>query len=71
MSFFNLDDPLLEEIKDEILSLDLNSLTPIEAMMKLNTERNDAIKALLTDEQKKKFEENAAAAMQGRGRGGF
>ena len=36
MSFFNLDDPLLEEIKDEILSLDINTLTPIEAMMKLN-----------------------------------
>ena len=43
----------------------------MEAMAKLNTERNDAIKALLTDDQKKKFEENAAAAMQGRGRGGF
>ena len=36
MSFFNLDDPLLEEIKEEILSLDINTLTPIEAMMKLN-----------------------------------
>ncbi|GEM54749.1 DNA mismatch repair protein MutS [Flavobacterium branchiophilum NBRC 15030 = ATCC 35035] len=36
MSFFNLDDPLLEEIKDEIVHLDLNTLTPIEAMMKLN-----------------------------------
>lgn len=36
MSFFNLDDPLLEEIKDEIVHLDLNILTPIEAMMKLN-----------------------------------
>jgi DNA mismatch repair protein MutS len=36
MSFFNLDDPLLEEIKDEILNLDINTLTPIEAMMKLN-----------------------------------
>ena len=36
MSFFNLDDPLLEEIKDEILSLDINTLTPIEAMMKLS-----------------------------------
>ncbi|WP_298221664.1 DNA mismatch repair protein MutS [Flavobacterium sp.] len=43
MSFFNLDDPLLEEIKDEILSLDINSLTPIEAMMKLNE-----IKRMLT-----------------------
>jgi len=43
MSFFNLDDPLLEEIKDEILSLDINTLTPIEAMMKLNE-----IKRMLT-----------------------
>lgn len=36
LSFFKLDDPLLEEIKDEILSTDINTLTPIEAMMKLN-----------------------------------
>jgi DNA mismatch repair protein MutS len=33
--FFNLDDPLLEEIKEEILNLDINTLTPIEALMKL------------------------------------
>lgn len=43
MSFFNLDDPLLEEIKDEILNIDINTLTPIEAMMKLNE-----IKRMLT-----------------------
>ncbi|MTG97118.1 MULTISPECIES: DNA mismatch repair protein MutS [Myroides] len=36
LSFFNLDDPLLEEIKQEILNTDINALTPIEAMMKLN-----------------------------------
>ncbi|CAM3619549.1 DNA mismatch repair protein MutS [Flavobacterium chungbukense] len=36
MSFFNLDDPLLEEIKEEILSLDINAITPVEALMKLN-----------------------------------
>jgi DNA mismatch repair protein MutS len=36
MSFFNLDDPLLEEIKDEILNLDINTITPMEALMKLN-----------------------------------
>ena len=36
LSFINLDDPLLEEIKDEILSTDIDSLTPIEALMKLN-----------------------------------
>jgi DNA mismatch repair protein MutS len=43
MSFFNLDDPLLEEIKEEILGLDINTLTPIEALMKLNE-----IKRMLT-----------------------
>ncbi len=43
MSFFNLDDPLLEEIKEEIINLDINTLTPIEAMMKLNE-----IKRMLT-----------------------
>jgi DNA mismatch repair protein MutS len=36
LSIFNLDDPLLEEIKEEILSLDINTLTPVEALMKLN-----------------------------------
>ena len=36
LSFINLDDPLLEEIKDEILHLDINTLTPVEALMKLN-----------------------------------
>ncbi len=36
MSFFNLDDPLLEEIKEEIINLDINTITPVEALMKLN-----------------------------------
>lgn len=36
LSFIKLDDPLLEAIKDEILSIDINTLTPIEALMKLN-----------------------------------
>ncbi|MEH6406721.1 MAG: DNA mismatch repair protein MutS [Leeuwenhoekiella sp.] len=36
LSFFNLDDPLLEEIKDEILNTDIDTLTPVEALMKLN-----------------------------------
>jgi len=36
LSFFNLDDPLLEEIKEQIVSLDINTLTPVEALMKLN-----------------------------------
>ncbi len=36
LSFFNLDDPLLENIKDEILHIDIDTLTPVEALMKLN-----------------------------------
>lgn len=36
LSIFNLDDPLLESIKEEILGLDINTLTPVEALMKLN-----------------------------------
>ena len=36
LSFFKLDDPLLEEIRDEILNLDIDTLTPVEALMKLN-----------------------------------
>jgi DNA mismatch repair protein MutS len=36
LSFFNLDDPLLEQIRDEIIDLDINTLTPVEALMKLN-----------------------------------
>lgn len=36
LSFFNLDDPLLERIKDEIVNIDINTLTPVEALMKLN-----------------------------------
>ena len=36
LSFFQMDDPLLEEIKEEILSTNLDALTPIEALMKLN-----------------------------------
>ena len=36
LSIFNLDDPLLEEIKDEILHIDIDTLTPVEALMKLN-----------------------------------
>ncbi len=36
LSFFQLDDPLLEEIKEEILEIDIDTLTPVEALMKLN-----------------------------------
>ncbi len=43
LSIFTLDDPLLEEIKEEILNLDINILTPVEALMKLNE-----IKRMLT-----------------------
>lgn len=34
--FFNLDDPLLEALRDEITSLDIDTLTPVEALMQLN-----------------------------------
>jgi DNA mismatch repair protein MutS len=43
LSFFKLDDPLLEDIKEEILTTNIDSLTPIEALMKLNE-----IKRMLT-----------------------
>jgi len=43
MSFFQLDDPLLEDIKEEILATNIDTLTPIEALMKLNE-----IKRMLT-----------------------
>jgi DNA mismatch repair protein MutS len=36
LSFFQLDDPTLQSIKDEIIDIDINTLTPIEALMKLN-----------------------------------
>ena len=36
LSFFNMTDPLLDELKNDLLSLDINSLTPVEALMKLN-----------------------------------
>ncbi|MFD0993994.1 DNA mismatch repair protein MutS [Tenacibaculum geojense] len=36
MSFFQLDDPLLEDIREEILATNIDTLTPIEALMKLN-----------------------------------
>ena len=43
LSFFQLDDPLLEGIREEILSTNIDALTPIEALMKLNE-----IKRMLT-----------------------
>jgi DNA mismatch repair protein MutS len=36
LSFFQLEDPLLEQIKEDILNTDINTLTPVEALMKLN-----------------------------------
>ncbi len=49
LSFFNLDDPLLEELKQEIVDIDINTLTPVEALMKLNE-----IKRMLSKNQKVK-----------------
>ena len=37
LSFISLDDPLLEDIKADILTLDIDTLTPVEALMKLHT----------------------------------
>ena len=36
LSFFKLDDPVLEELRDEINSLDIDTLTPVEALLQLN-----------------------------------
>lgn len=36
LNIFSMDDPLLEEIREDILNLDINTLTPVEALMKLN-----------------------------------
>jgi DNA mismatch repair protein MutS len=49
LSFFKLDDPLLEEIRDEIIATDIDTLTPVEALMKLNEikrmlQRNASVK---------------------------
>ena len=39
LSFFDMNDPLLEALKEDLLSLDINTLTPVEALMKLNEMR--------------------------------
>ena len=44
LSIFNLDDPILEEIREEIVNLDINTLTPVEALMKLNEIKKMVIK---------------------------
>ena len=43
LSIFQLDDPVLEQVRDEILHIDINNLTPVEALNKLN-----GIKGILT-----------------------
>ena len=43
LSIFQLDDPVLSQIRDEILDIDINNLTPVEALNKLND-----IKGILT-----------------------
>ena len=46
LSIFQLDDPVLEQIRDEILTIDINNLTPMEALNKLYD-----IKGILTGKQ--------------------
>lgn len=45
LSFFNLDDPLLEDIREEILHTDIDTLTPVEALMKLNEIKRMLVKS--------------------------
>ena len=49
LSFFNLDDPILQELKEEVLHIDIDTLTPVEALMKLNE-----IKRTLVGKEKSK-----------------
>ena len=44
LSFIQLDDPLLHKIKDDILNTNIDTLTPVEALMKLNEIKNLLIK---------------------------
>ena len=46
LSFFQLDDPVLEQVRDEILNIDINRLSPLEALNKLND-----IRTILTGKQ--------------------
>jgi DNA mismatch repair protein MutS len=36
LSFFQLDDPVLQQIRDQIVNLDINNLTPVDALNRLN-----------------------------------
>jgi DNA mismatch repair protein MutS len=47
LRFFQLDDPLLENIKEEILATNIDALTRIEALMKLNEIKRMLIKRML------------------------
>ena len=47
LSFFNLDDPMLEALKTDIEAIDIDTLTPVEALMKLNE-----IKRMLTKKKR-------------------
>ena len=47
LSLFQLDDPVLSQVRDEILKVDINSLTPIDALNKLNE-----IKKIITGKSK-------------------
>ncbi len=44
LNIFNLDDPLLEEIKEDLLAIDIDTLTPIEALMKLSELKRTLLK---------------------------
>jgi len=44
LSFINLDDPLLLEVKEQIIDTDIDRLTPVEALMKLNEIKNLLVK---------------------------
>ena len=47
LNIFQLDDPVLSQVRDEILGLDINNLTPVEALNKLND-----IKKIVTGKSK-------------------
>jgi len=47
LNIFQLDDPVLSQVRDEILGLDINNLTPVEALNKLNE-----IKKIVTGKSK-------------------
>ena len=55
LSFFQLDDPVLTQIRDEIIGLDINNLTPVEALNKLNE-----IKRIVLPNSKKLIERSVS-----------